>query len=191
MLAKEHIQGFKWKDVLLIALFSLVSAALMYGANAAWSPSTSFIVSLIVLAGGMNVVVHVVQKTGTAVLFYTFVGFATLHIDDLGVFGWQKIGSLFLAALVFEAAFLILKFHVRSVSVDMVAGTSFSIASIPLFSAFLLSPAVVQSFPLEILNITLLAFILGLSSSLAAAVFWMFISKSMFMIELDTYLKVA
>ena len=190
VIAEEHIRMIRLKDFAFIAVTAFITAALIYVAQALVSPSVMYYLFLALFVIALNGTVYVLKKSGVAALFSFLLGLFTLNVDDVGIFGWKKIAVFFVAALVFEAVFLILKLRLKSVPIDMVLGSSFFMAALPLVTAFFLSPSIVFSFPVALLNLVLLSFVVGLIASFVAFVLWHFISGTKFIIRLEAHFGV-
>ena len=188
MIAHEHIRPIKIKDFFFVGMIVIITSLFLFVGNFIFPPTHSFIISLFFIVCGMNLTVYLTKKTGIAALFYVLTAIFTFPLNDLGVVGGGKLLTLFFAAFVFEIIFLFLKFHFHSIPLDMIIGTSLSIASIPLISAFSLSLELASSFPTALLNFILLAFSVGLGSSVIMFVIWHYIEKTKFIIKLESWL---
>lgn len=188
MIAHEHVQKIRFKDLLFVFIAVLVVSLIIFTTNLLFSPTTSFIVSLIFLVLGMNISVYLIKKSGAATLFYILTAIMTFWIDDVGIIGWKKILVFFFAGLIFEFIFLFLKLHLHNVPLDMVMGTGLSVSSIPLIMAFMISDELAGSFPLQLLNIIILAFAVGIIASTIVFLFWHEIEHTRLILWLESYL---
>lgn len=188
MIAHEHIQMIRPKSIIFTLIVAVITALLIFLSNLFFSPTASFIISLIFLVAGMNFVVYLIKKVGIATLFYVFTAILTFWINDIGVLGWKKILVFFFAGLIFEIIFLFLKLHLHNVQLDMVVGTSLSAASISLFMAFALSEGLASSFPIGLLNLIILAMAVGLGASVVTFLLWHNIERMKPVLKLESYL---
>ncbi|MBI4153163.1 hypothetical protein HY497_01450 [Candidatus Woesearchaeota archaeon] len=187
VIAEEQVRMIRLKDFALIAGAALVTAVFIHVTQAIVSPSAVYYLFLASFVISMNWTVYVLKKSGVAALFSFLLALFTLNVDDVGIFGWKKIVALFAAALIFEAVFLVLKLRLRSVPVDVVLGSGLLMAALPLLAAFLLSPGIVFSFPVVLLNLVLVSFVAGLLASFAAFVLWHFLSRTKLILKLEAY----
>ena len=77
-----------------------------------------------------------------------------------------------IAGLVFELVFVIFKLELKNIQLDIVLGTGFSAASIPITTAFLLSTNLARSMIVPIFNLSLLSFIVGIVGAIASFFLW-------------------
>ena len=152
IVAHEHIQGIKLKSIIFTLIMAVIISALIFLCNLQYSPSASFIISLVLTVFGMSLCVYFIKRTGVATLFYVFTAALTFWIDGFGVLGWKKLLVFFFAGIIFVIIYLIFKIKFHNVPLDMIAGTSLSAASIPFLTAFFLSERLASSFPIELLR---------------------------------------
>lgn len=193
LIAHEHIQKIKLKELVSIILISVVTSLLIFLNNYLmnnyfFDPSYIFIVSLALLVLGMNLSVYLIKKVGVSTLFYLIAAILTISITDLGITGWNKILVFAVAGILFGGPFLFLKLHLHYLPLDMIIGTIISTASIPLTAAFLLSSGLASSFPLTLINIILVAAAVGLAASIIAFFIWHSIQETKTIIKLEFYL---
>jgi hypothetical protein len=187
MVAYEHFKKFTYKEIVLGVIFALFSSLILFLSVSFSNPYVAIIISLASGVIFMNLFVYLTQKSGSALLFYFLLGLFTINIDDLGISGWEKVGAYVFAGLIFEIIFLVLKFTIYNLPVDMILGTSFSTASIVLFSSIL----IVFGFPslsLKLTNLIIIAFFTGLFFSTFTFLIWYFISGQKWMIKFRNYL---
>ena len=135
----------------IISLFLLVNSLL-------FTDSLLFSMALILIIIGLNFVVYIVKKPGTATLFLFFVGVETFFINDIGVLGWKKIVVFVLASLLFELIFLILNLQASKFKLEVVFASTLAITNLPLITALFLSPRLASTFPPALINLILIAF---------------------------------
>ncbi len=188
MIAHEHIQLIRLKSLIFTLVIASIISLLIFASNLFFSPTTSFMVSLALMVIGMNFTVYLIKKAGIATLFYVFTAVLTFWIDDIGVLGWEKIITFFFAGLIFEIIFLLLKVRVHNVPLDMIIGASLSTASISLITAFALSEGLASSFPVELINLILLAFAVGLIASTVIFLIWHQVERTKIIIKVESWL---
>ncbi|PIN74137.1 hypothetical protein COV20_00805 [Candidatus Woesearchaeota archaeon CG10_big_fil_rev_8_21_14_0_10_45_16] len=188
MIGHEHLIILKPKDYFCVGVVSVLSSFLMLIGSLFTSPSVSLILSLALLIIGMNLSVYLIKKAGVAVIFSLLTGIFTFFLNDIGVLGWQKIITFLVSGLLFELIFLLLKIRVHDVPLELIIGSSLSAVTVVLVSAFLLSSSLARSFPLELLNLLLLAFVVGLFSSVLFFLFWQAVEQSKLILKLESYL---
>jgi len=188
IVAHEHIQGIKLKSIIFTLTVAIIISALIFICSFHYSPSTFFIISLVLIVMGMNLCVYFIKRTGIATLFYVFTAALTFWIDDFGVLGWKKLLVLFFAGIIFEIIYLIFKIKFHNVPLDIIVGTSLSAASIPFLTAFILSERIASSFPIELLNFILLSFAIGLIASTVTFLFWHHLEHTKPILKLESYL---
>src|SRR3989338_5636742 len=188
MIAHEHIQKIRLKELACIFLISMAAAMLIFLSNLIFSPSIFFIASIAILVLGMNFSVYLIRKTGVATIFYLITAILTISLFDIGVTGWKKIFVFFSAGILFELVFLILKLEIHNLPMDIIIGTSVSTAGLPFISALLLSVSLASSFPIALINLIILAFAVGLVASVIAFIIWYHIEPTKVMLKLHYYL---
>ena len=188
IIAHEHIHKIRLKEIIFVLVVAFLISLLLLLNNYLFTDSVLFIIALVLLIIGMNLVVYVTQKSGIATLFFIFTSFGTIFINDLGILGWRKIIVFLIATFIFELFFLILKFHPHNIQLDVILGSSFAITSIPLVAAFLLSPGLASNFPTILLNIIVLAFFVGLVAAFTTFLIWHSLESKKFILKLKSYL---
>ncbi len=187
LIAEEQLRTLRLKDAVLIAVLACAAAVFIYILEMSLSPAVLYYVFVAVFIFAMNCAVYILKKAGVALLFSVSFAVLTFGVDDIGIFGWKKVVVFLIAALIFEAAFLVLKLRLHSVPVDVVVGSALMLAALPLLAAFALSPSVVFSFPVALLNLVLVSFVAGLVASLVGFLLWHFVSRMKFVIRLEAY----
>jgi len=186
--AHEHIQKIKTKEFILIVVVAVVISALLYLNNFFFGDHFVYIISLALIVLGMNFIVYTIRKSGVATLFYLLTALFTFFIAEVGIFGWKKIMVFFIAGVIFELIFLILKIELHNLTLDVIIGTSFSMVSIPLTTAFLLSSGLASSFPLVLINWLVLTFVVGLVAAVITSLIWHEIKQTKPILKLESYL---
>ena len=185
----EHLQKISRKEVSFVAVLAVVVSVLMFVVSSMVEPWIALLVSLALLVVALNLTVYICKKSGVVLLLFVFVSVLTFVLEDVGVVGWKKVVTFLLAALIFELVFLYLKAHLHAVPLDMIIGSTLSAGSIPLISAFLLSVHLASSFPLELLNLILVAFAVGLASAVITFLLWLHIQRTKPILKLESFLN--
>ena len=172
MIAIERFKKFKVIDLAIILFIALIWSGIGYFVNIFLTPQSSYVISLLIATFLMSLTVHLVRKAGSAILFYVMGGFLMFGLNDLGITHMNKIWILLIAGLVFELVFVIFKLELKNIQLDIVLGTGFSAASIPITTAFLLSTNLARSMIVPIFNLSLLSFIVGIVGAIASFFLW-------------------
>ena len=188
MFAHEHFRKFTYKEMVLVVALALISSLIIFLSVEKLDPSIAIIVSLASGAFFMNLAVYLINKSGSALIFYFLLGLFTILLDDLGLYGWQKILVYILVGIVFEIIFLVLKLPIHNLPLDMILGTSVSTSLIILFSSMLILFGFPTDFPLQLINLILVAFFTGLFSSSLVFVLWHLVANTKFVIKFKNYL---
>lgn len=174
-------------QLVLTIILSGIVAIFIYLLNSFSSPSLTIVLSFALLTIGMNLTVYILKRKGYALLFYLFLSVFTFNLLDLGIIGWKKILTLFIAGTIFELILLIPL--IKSFSSKVVLATIISITSIPFFLAFLVSKGLAVTFPLPLVNLILIAFIISGLSSALSLIIWIILNTFKPIIKLQSYLE--
>ncbi len=188
MIAHEHIQKITWKDLFITTLLAAIASGLTYLGNFFLSPSTTFLLTFIFLALSMNLAVYLTKKSIVATISYLAVAFLTFNLNDIGILGWKKVLIFLLAALIFEIIYIILKINIHNLSFDIILGTSISIAFIPLLSGLSLAQNLTLTFPPELVNLILLAFVAAILSATITSLIWNHIKLTKPILKLESWM---
>lgn len=172
MIAVESFRRFRFRDIMIISVIAFLWALVGYVVNFFVDPQSSYIISLLIATLLMSFTVHLVRKAGSATLFYVIGGLLMFSVNDLGITHVGKIWMLFIAGIVFELFFIVLKLEVRNVQLDIVLGTGFSAASIPFSTGFILSSSLAMSLISDLFNIALLSFFVGVIGAVLSFLIW-------------------
>ena len=172
MIALEEIRSFGLKDIYFLIIIALIISLFQYLAVYLFNPSIAFIISLSVIAIGINCVILILRRSGVAGIFLVLNSLITLFLNDIGLIGFSKVIVFLLVGAIFELIYLFLKGHIHNIPLDLFFGTSISMANIPIFVAYILSPNLAASFPIALLNLMVIAFVTGLAASLIVFVVW-------------------
>ena len=189
MVAYEHFSKFTYKQMFLILFLSLLSSLIIYVGARFSNPSVAILISLACGVIFMNLAVYLIQKSGSALFFYLFLGFFTMGIDDVGITGWEKVIVYLFVGLIFEIMFLLLKLRIHLIPLDIVLGSTISTASIILFGAISLFSGLMTKFPLELVNLILVAAFTGLFSSTLTFIVWHSVSSKKSVLKFKNYVS--
>ena len=130
MFAIELIQIIRVKQLLFTLFIAAIASLLIYLADYFLPPTPLLIVSLFLLTIGMNLAVYMLKRFGIATIFMFFTAMLTFSLAEVGLYGWNKVLTYVLAAVLFELIYLIFKVEIASLPVDMIVGTTISFTSI-------------------------------------------------------------
>ena len=179
----------KRKELAVIFAVSLLIGAAIHIGNFYLTPAGIFFFSLLLIVTGLNIVAYLMPWVGRGSLFLFLIALFTFPSDDIGVTSLSKVIVFLLAGLTFELSFMYLKLHLHSIPLDIVVGSSLAMAVLPLSSAFFLSPSLASSFPPELWNLTLLAFSIGLGTSVLMSLLWEFTEHTKLVLELYFFVR--
>lgn len=180
------------KEILVTILIAVVTTFFIVFINKRVALPVMFTVTLFLLAVGMNVAVYLIKRFGAATLFFLVVAILTFTTEAGTIKGWKKVVTFFLAGLIFEATLWLIRKKVddaQNISLGMIVGTTLSILSIPLIFSFLLSARLAGTLPASLLNLVILAFLVGLSGSLFTSLVWSFVGRRKIVLKFQTYLR--
>ena len=170
MIAIESIRRFGFGDVLAILLASGLWVAVMWGLSRVPSLRASYALGLLVTAFLLAFLVLLVRKAFSASLFF-IIG-AAVYYFVAPAFTAYEAAAFIVAGPVFELVFLALKLEIKSIPVDILAGTGLSMASIPLTTALFLSWGTAKLMPTALVNLILTGLLLGIAGALLALLLW-------------------
>lgn len=192
---KENLPLTIRREIIFVLIIAGIFSLLTYLSNLYFLPSVTIIISLALLALGLNLTVYVLQEKGTATLFYLLQGLLTFNLLDIGIIGWKKVLIFFIAGIIFEIinGLLSLLFSHFSRQIlenylKIIISTIISLISIPLVGAFLLSSNISENISLPLFNLLLLCALTSLGASLIVALFWHLIRKTKTILKLRSYL---
>lgn len=172
MIAVEHVKRFRLKDVLFISAMSVVWFILNHALVAVTGPRPPYMAGVLIACMLMSFTVLVVQRAGTALLFYTLGSMLNMELVDIGPPGVSKVLAFAASGLLFEMVYLVLKLEFNNVQVDILLGTAVSGAFLPLLMILFLSPVLAVNLIVEALNLAFISFFLGVISSTIAFLGW-------------------
>ncbi|MEK6984264.1 MAG: hypothetical protein AABX33_06845 [Nanoarchaeota archaeon] len=157
-----------------IDLIATIVSAIVW-AFATWLiniPDTqfTFFLSLFMTTMFMAFTALLIRRIGAVTLFYLIGAIITIPIDNLGGLGLYKIPILFIAGIIFELFFILLKLKIKLIPLDVVLGAAFSNFSIP-FTMLLFVSATRELMPF-VWNFALMAFIIGIMGSIVTFLIW-------------------
>jgi len=172
MFAVESFKKFRWIDIFAILFLAGLWLLLSFLVDYFCDLQTEYIFSLLIISVLLAFTVQLVNKTGTAVIFFGAGSFFTSFLDNIGPVGSDKVLVFLIAAVVFELIFLVLKLEIRNLQFDIILGTALSAAVIPFASALIISTSVALTMLSSLINLVLLSFFIGLIGALIAAFIW-------------------
>jgi hypothetical protein len=188
MLAFENIEKIGKGEVVITVLLALLLGLVSVVAARFTNPLPLFILSMSMLALGVNLIVYLTKKFGLALIFLASIATVTWNVLDTGALGMDKVLVYLFAGIVFELIHLIVKFEVDLLPLDVLVATSVSCATLPLITAFILSVPIASKFPLALINLVLLSFAVGLGVSILFFFVWSRLDKKK-MLKFRFYLR--
>jgi len=175
MIELESFRSFRKIDLLAIIILALLWAFITWLINI---PDTqfTFFLSLFITTMFMAFTALLIRKLGAVTLFYLLGAVITININNLGGLGYYKIPILFIAGIIFELFFLLLKIKIKNIPLDVVLGAAFSNFSIP-FTMLLFIGASRELMPF-VWNFALIALIIGVMGSVVTFLIWYNIKNS-------------
>tara|TARA_Y100000310_G_scaffold203351_1_gene203578 strand:- start:8782 stop:9339 length:558 start_codon:yes stop_codon:yes gene_type:complete len=169
MMNLESFRSYRKIDLLVIVALAFIWALITWITNIPDNQFTFFL-SLFITTMFMAFTALLIRKLGAVTLFYLFAALISIPINNLGGLGFYKVPILFIAAIIFELFFLLLKKEIKNIPLDVVLGAAFSNFSIP-FTMLLFIPATKELMSF-VWNFALIAFILGIMASIMAFLAW-------------------
>ncbi|MBT4805715.1 hypothetical protein HON71_06090 [Candidatus Woesearchaeota archaeon] len=189
MFAIELFQVIRIKQLFFTLFVAAITSLFLYLADYFLPPIPLLIVSLFFLVVGMNLCVYMLKRVGIATIFLFFIAMLTFNIAELGLFGWNKVLTYVIAAIVFELIYLIFKIEVSSLHLDMILGTAISLTSIYLISPILLSQTILLVFNPELINLLIITFAISIISSTIFALIWGKLASTKKIVKFEAYLS--
>ena len=179
-LKKISVKGYIFSILLVIPL-ALISILSSFSLN----PTTLLIVSLTLFCLGLNVLIRIVNKLGSSLLFFLTYSILTFNISDFGIIGLKKTLTFIIAGLIFELIIVLLK---KKIELKVFIGTIISVTSLPLISALLISSSLALTLPEGLIDLILISFITSLITTSVYTLIWHFIKVKKPFIKLKSYL---
>lgn len=189
MIAAEHFQKISLKEALLTLVAAALLGVVILLLDSFLNPFALFLSSLLILVLGANFLISLTRKLGLALLFYVLLAAFTWNVFDTGALGWEKILVYFLAGLVLELAYLFLKIKIDFLPLDLIAGTSLSLGSLPLITAFIISAPLARQFPLALINLAILSFAVGMAAATLFSLAWSRLDRTKKILKFKSYLR--
>lgn len=181
--AFEEFKRFRKIDFNAIVVMSLLYVLLTF-VTRLLSGTTELMVNMFILGLALSFLVLITRKSGAAVSFYmlTAVLLSFTRPRSLGL----DIFLIFLiSAVVFELAFLVVKYELKSIPFDVVIATAFSVATVPLATGLVLSYSILSELLLSALNLFLLGFFLGMAGAIVSFLIWYEIRNHRFFVRFE------
>jgi len=182
MIGLESFRSFRKIDLIAITVLVVLWTFLTWLINIPNNQFTFFL-SLFVTTMFMTFIALLIRKLGAVTLFYLLGAIITISINNLGGLGFYKVPILFIAGIIFELFFLLLKIRIKNIPLDVVLGAAVSNFSIP-FTMLLFVPATKELMPF-VWNFALMAFIIGIMGSIVMFLIWYNIKNSKIIIKFE------
>jgi len=149
-------------------------------------PTYSIIVSLFFIVLGICFFSFVIKRFGGVFIFLTLFSLVTIYVPEIGLTSWNKVIAFALTGIIYELSNLILKLFLKSILFRTILSTTISLTILPLISVYLLSASIANTFPLSMLNLLILVFIVSFVSSLLISIIWFTIRNKKSMLKFET-----
>lgn len=168
MIAIESFRRYTWRDALTVLSIGIVGCAMQFASIHAgqWAYYVNLLLFGTLLSGGALLI----RKAGSP----TFIGFAYgigASALNAGVW-WTTLLPFIIAGLLFEIFFLTLKLELKLIPLDIVIGTALGVASIPFTTVLLLAQQFAAQHAMQVLNLSLIGFCIGLMAAILAFLLW-------------------
>ncbi len=176
--------SYRLKD--LIALVVII--ACWAGANILFQPMNilpRFILSFAIMAFFVTFSALLIRKFGVVLLLFLLAVTAISSLPDLTGLGIKAYVVMFIAGSVFELMYLIFYTEIKVIPFDVIFSVVIALASVPLSTGLLLSPALVNLRLAEIINLMLLDFFIALIAAMVSFFFWFNIRVSKFILKFE------
>lgn len=130
----------------------------------------TFFLSLFITTMFMVFTAFLIKRAGAATLFCLLGAIITIPINNFGGLGFYKVPIFFIAGIIFELFFLLLKIKIKNIPLNIVLGAAFSNFSIP-FTMLLFVEASGKLMHFA-WNFAFMAFIIGVMASIIAFLIW-------------------
>ncbi len=164
MIELESLRKYRKIDLMAITTLAIIWALVTWLINL---PDTqfTFFISLFVTTIFMTFTALLIRKFFAVTLFYLIGSIIIIPINNLGSLGFYKVPILFIAGIIFELFFLLLKIKIKNIPLDIILGVGLSNFSIPFTILLFISDAkgllpFVWNFALISLNIGIMASII-------------------------------
>ena len=178
----ETFRKYRKTDFIAIIILAFIWALITFIVNL---PDTqfSFFLSLFITSIFAVFTALLIRKFFAVTLFYLFGAIITIPINNLGGLGIYKVPILFIAGLIFELFFLLLKIEIRNIPLDVVLGAAFSNFSIP-FAMLMFASSTRELIPF-VWNFALTAFIIGVMGAIISFLIWYKIKGTKMIIKFE------
>jgi len=188
MFAIELIQVIRIKQLIFTLFVAAIASLFIYLADYFLPPVPLLIVSLFIFTIGMNLTVYMLKKFGVATIFMFITAMLTFDLAELGLYGWNKVITYLIAAIVFEIIYLVFKIELASLPLDVIFGTAISFTGIFLISAMLLSQTIILVFTSALINLLILSFAVSIIFSTIFALIWGKLSSTKKIVKFEAFL---
>jgi hypothetical protein len=184
-LKMDLLKKINLRELFFSIVFSFPFAIIFVFSNISSKDYGVFLLFLITFSLAVNFIIRISKKIGSGLTFFLAYSVLTFSSHEIGIVGWKKILTFFIAGLILEG-FVFLFNKNRKLSYFL--STVVSITVLPLIAASFTSWHLTITFPKELLGMVLIAFIISLVVSLMVIVIWHFLRVNKQIIKLKTHL---
>ena len=184
----EEVASIGWRDLLFVLILALFFTGIFVGASFLVSGFWLAAISLACLVLGLSVCMYVLKKFLIGAFFFLLFSGGSYFVVGLGAQGGEEILAFVLAGLLFEAVYMLVRVISHKVYRGIFIGAVVSVTSLPLIVTALVSWEIVWKFPIGLINLLMVGFLVSLGVSLIWRMIWQFIKNRKWMIKLESKL---
>jgi hypothetical protein len=169
MIELESFRKFRKIDFVAIIILAVVWAFVTWIINIPDNQLTFFL-SLFATTMFMAFTALLIRKFLAVTLFYLIGAIITIPVNNLGGLGFYKVPVLFIAGIIFELFFILLKTKIKLIPLNIILGAAVSNFSIP-FSIALFAGTTEELMPF-VWNFAFTALIIGIMASIVSFLIW-------------------
>ncbi|MEK6857113.1 MAG: hypothetical protein AABX39_00835 [Nanoarchaeota archaeon] len=178
----ETIKPFRLKDIILLALLSLIFNILSLTINY-FNLSVEFYLLLAIFYFLITLSLLLINKTGTVLIFCLM----NILISNLFPTNniYQTLAVFLILSLIFEIIFTLFKLEFKSIQLDLIFGASFSSAAIPWIILYFSNAELTTALITNTLNLSIINFLIGVIGASIASLLWHELRKSKLIIRFE------
>ncbi|RME54885.1 hypothetical protein D6777_02310 [Candidatus Woesearchaeota archaeon] len=180
MIAFECFRSYRLRDIATILFAVIMWIFASYVVNFLVE-SLMLKIIIIMLVGNflLTILAMLVNKAGTAMLYYSITSLLTMNMQPFEGMHWAKVYTFVAAAIMFELIFISVKIEISSIPLDIIIGVVLSNFLMPFVANYLSYTS------LSVLNLALTFALTGLTASILALAFWKIIRNRKFVLRFE------
>ncbi len=183
--------GSSWfiycKLILFVAITAVISGILDSGGSLFLNSWWPLMWGLFWFVLGLTKVISISSKSGVGLGFILIFSLVTLNVNDVGIFGWEKVKLFFLMGLLFEILFFLFK-H-KSLYWAKVLATFISLTTLPLIASVVVSGGWIASLSVQLINMIILIGAVSLVLSLIFGIISQLLRTKTWFLKLEAWLS--